>query len=99
MRASLLSRLIDRLRGRDPNAAYAAWLLNYGRITEGRVIDTQKDDAGVTVYYYYYRANVKYETSARLSTGQIDRGDCYYAPGASVTVRFDPHRPGRSLLQ
>lgn len=99
MRASLLSRLIDRLRGRDPNAAYTAWLLNYGRITEGRVIDTHKDDGGVTVYYYYYRANVKYETSARLSPGQIDRGDCHYAPGASVTVRFDPNRPGRSLLQ
>lgn len=99
MRASLFSRLIDRLRGRDPAAAYAAWLLNYGRVTEGRVIDTQKDDGGVTVYYYYYRANVKYETSQRLDPGQIDRGDCHYAPGASVTVRFDPNRPGRSLLQ
>lgn len=99
MRVSLFSRLIDRLRGRDPAEAYAAWLLSYGRVTEGRVIDTQKDDAGVTVYYYYYRANVKYETSQRLSSGQIERGDCHFAPGASVTVRFDPNRPGRSLLQ
>ena len=99
MRVNLLSRLIDRLRRRDRAAAYNSWLLNFGRITEGRVIDTQSDDNGVTVFYYYYRANVKYETSYRLSPVQVDRGDCHYAPGASVTVRYDPNRPGRSLLQ
>jgi hypothetical protein len=95
---SLFSRLFDRLRGRDPVVAYQAWLLKFGRITEGRVVDAQRDEGGVTVYYYYYRANVKYETSQRLSptqTEQVDR----YIPGASVIVRFDPNRPGRSALQ
>lgn len=99
MRTNLFSRLFDRLRGRNTAASYSTWLLNYGRITEGRVIDAQRDETGVTVYYYYYRANVKYETSERLSPGQLDRGDYSFAPGASVTVRFDPNRPGVSVLQ
>ena len=93
-----LSRLFDRLRGRDPVVAYQAWLLKFGRITEGRVVDAQRDEGGVTVYYYYYRANVKYETSQHLSPTQTEHWD-KYVPGASVTVRFDPKRPGRSALQ
>lgn len=98
MGISLLTRLVDRLRGRDPVAAYNAWLLQFGRITDGQIVDVQRDESGAVVYYFYYRANVKYETSQRLSTEQVENAH-YYAPGASVTVRFDPKRPGRSILQ
>lgn len=98
MNNSLLTRLLDRLRGRDRGAAYNSWLLRFGRITEGRIVDLQRDEQGTVVYYFYYRANVKYETSQRLSIEQLERAHIY-VPGASVTVRFDPKRPGRSILQ
>lgn len=98
MGVSLLSRLVNYLRGYDSASAYAAWLLKHGRITEGRVIDTQRDNSGITVYYSYYRANVRYETSQRLDTEQLSDYK-KYLPGATVTVRFDPNYPGRSILQ
>lgn len=98
MNNSLLTRFLDRLRRRDRVAAYNSWLLRFGRITEGRIIDLQRDEQGATVHYFYYRANVKYETSQRLSAEQLERIHIY-VPGASVTVRFDPKHPGRSILQ
>lgn len=98
MGTNLFTRLIDRLRGRDTSLAYNNWLLKFGRVTEGRVVDAQHDEDGVTIYYYYYRANVKYETSQRLSPEQSAHLE-KYTPGASVTVRVDPQRPGRSVLQ
>lgn len=98
MRHNWLVRLYYRLRGRDPLAEYYEWLVQFGRITEGRVIDLQQDDAGLsTIFYRYNIANVDYETSQKLTAGQTTRGQLY-VPGASITVRYDPKNPGISIV-
>lgn len=98
MRQNWLVRLYYRLRGRDPLAEYYVWLVQFGRITEGRVIDLQLDDAGLTTIFYRYNiANVDYETSQKLTAAQTTRGQLY-VPGASITVRYDPKSPGISIV-
>ncbi len=91
------SRLLYKLRGRDPIAEYYAWLIAYGRVTEGRILDLYHEDGQVIIYFRYKIANVDYETSQQLSAEQIERGHLY-VPGASVSVRFDPKRPGISRV-
>lgn len=92
-----LSRTIDRLRGRRSLAEYYAWLLQHGRITEGRILDVHKDESGVVIFYCYDISNVEYQSSQMLTPQQLDQG-ARYIPGAAVTVRFDPKRPARSLV-
>jgi len=98
MATNLLTRIIDRIRGRRSPDAYYAWLLQYGRITEGRVLDAYKDGAGVTIIVYCYNiSNVQYESSQALTPRQSDQGSSYM-PGANITVRFDPKHPMRSIV-
>ncbi len=97
MRQNWLVRFYNRLRGRDPLAEYYDWLVHFGRVTEGRVIDTEQDEAGTTIYYGYKIANVAYETSQKLTLNQLTHGQLY-VPGASITVRFDPKNPGSSIV-
>src|ERR1051326_8181940 len=93
-----LSRVVDRLRGRRSLAEYYAWLLQHGRIAEGRILDVNKDESGVVIFYCYDISNVEYQSSQILTLQQINQG-ASYAPGAVVTVRFDPKRPARSVVQ
>lgn len=98
MHHSWLVRLYYRLRGRDPLAEYNVWLVQFGRVTEGRVLDSQLDDSGLTIIFYRYNiANVDYETSQKLTADQLHRGQLY-VPGASITVRYDPKNPGSSIV-
>jgi hypothetical protein len=97
MRPNWFTRLLNRLRGRDPVAEYYAWLVNFGRITEGRILDFHEDDQGTTIFYRYNIANVYYETSQNLSFDQVNRSSDY-TPGASITVRYDPKNPGSSIV-
>src|ERR1051325_9276778 len=92
------SRVVDRLRGRHTLAEYYDWLLQQGRITEGRIIDISKDASGVVIFYCYDISNVEYQSSQILTPQQINQG-ASYAPGAVVTVRFDPKHPARSVVQ
>jgi len=98
MRHNWLVRLYYRLRGRDPLAEYYEWLVQFGRVTEGRVLDSLQDDSGDTAIYYRYNvANVDYETSQKLTADQLRR--LYeFIPGASITVRYDPKSPGISIV-
>ena len=91
------TRLINRLRGRDPIAEYYAWLVQFGRVTEGWVLDLQQDEIEASIYYRYKVANVDYETSQKLSLEQLGRKHLY-APGASISVRYDPKNPGSSIV-
>jgi hypothetical protein len=74
-------------------------LLRAGRITEGSVFDVITDEAGtITHVFYNYEINgVEYESSQLLDTEQRTRSGDYF-PGARVTVRFNPHQPGNSLV-
>jgi hypothetical protein len=92
-----LTRLIARLRGRDPIKEYYAWLGRFGRITEGRVLDFHPGVSEITIYYRYKVANVDYETSQKLTFEQ-ERHKHLYVPGATVTVRYDPKNPGSSIV-
>lgn len=74
-------------------------LTRMGRITEGKVIDS--DGASVeeiTQIFYVYSINgADYESSHLLTTDQRTR-QAEYAPGANVTVRYDPHQPSNSIV-
>jgi hypothetical protein len=94
---SWFTRLINRLRGRDPIAEYYAWLVQFGRVTEGQVLDLQQDEMEALIYYRYQVANVDYETSQKLSHDQLSRKQ-HYVPGASISVRYDPKNPGSSIV-
>jgi hypothetical protein len=94
---NLFTRLFYRLRGRDPVAEYYAWLTQFGRVADGRILDFQQDESGLTIFYRYNVSNVDYETSQKLSGDQLARKS-NYVPGAQVIVRFDPKQPGVSIV-
>ncbi len=91
------TRLIYRLRGRDPVKEYFEWLVQYGRVADGRILDFQPDETGITIYYRYRVANVDYETSQKLSVEQLAQKH-RYVPGAHALVRYDPKSPGVSIV-
>lgn len=94
---NLLTRMFFRLIGRDPIAEYYAWLSQFGRVTDGSILDSQQDESGMTIFYRYNVSNVDYETSQKLSGEQLSRKNTY-VPGAHVIVRFDPKQPGVSIV-
>jgi hypothetical protein len=89
--------MIYRLRGRDPIAEYYDWLTQFGRVADGRILDSQQDESGLVIFYRYNVSNVDYETSQKLSGDQMTRKNSY-VPGAHVIVRFDPKQPGVSVV-
>lgn len=91
-------RLINRLLGRRSADEYRQWLLKYGRIVEGRIIDAHDEDTQTVIYYYYNISNVRYESSQRLTQEQ-ERRRARYVPGAAISVRFDPRRPGQAIVE
>lgn len=91
-------RLVDKLLRRNKEEEYRRWLLKYGRVVEGRVLDADDEDSNPTIYYCYSISNVRYESSQRL-TGEQGEHRTRYFPGAAVSVRFDPRHPGRALVE
>jgi hypothetical protein len=74
------------------------FLLENGRITDGRIIDTDTDAHGREIVYYLYTLNgVDFESSEILSIEQM-RDPLRYAPGAKVGIRYDPRNQGNSML-
>lgn len=73
-------------------------LLKHGRITEGTILDTEITPNGDEVAYYFYTINgVDFESSDVLSAVQREN-PLKYAPGAKVSIRFDPKNHGNSVL-
>jgi len=98
MTGRLFGRILERLRHQNPDDDYLTWLEHYGRITEGMVMDSQNSDGQVTIYYSYNISNVEYESSQALTAQQRDHSHDY-RPGVTVTVRYDPRHPARSMVQ
>jgi hypothetical protein len=74
------------------------FLLKHGRITEGTILDSETTPNGEEVAYYFYTINgVDFESSDILSEEQ-KRNSIKYAPGAKVSIRFDPKNHGNSVL-
>ena len=70
-----------------------------GRVTDGKVIDS--DGASVDeitqIFYIYTVSGADYESSHFLTAEQATR-QSEYAPGSSVSVRYDPHQPSNSIV-
>ena len=74
------------------------FLLKHGRITEGTIIDSDTTPNGDEIAYYFYTVNgVDFESSDVLNEKQKEN-IIKYAPGAKVSIRFDPKNHGNSLL-
>ena len=83
----------------DPEVARRARLLATGRIADGTVSDVDTDESGqiTHVFYHYEISGVEYESSQSLDDSQRQRA-IDYAPGAAVTVRYDPRQPANSVV-
>ena len=74
------------------------FLLKHGRITEGTIIDSETSPDGDEIAYYFYTINgVDFESSDILNEKQ-KQNPLKYAPGAKVSIRFDPKNHGNSVL-
>jgi hypothetical protein len=94
--------LLDRFRRKkedDGEVMRRARLLLNGRIAEGMIFDVTSNEAGETthIFYSYNITGVDYESSQTLNHTQRRR-QSDYAPGARVTVRYDPHQPTNSVV-
>jgi hypothetical protein len=93
---------LDRFRRKkeDPEVARRARLLRTGRIAEGTIVDIGGETASGAFTHIFYRYNISgvdYESSQTLNDEQHER-ETEYAPGARITVRYDPHQPGNSVV-
>ncbi|HYE64818.1 MAG TPA: DUF3592 domain-containing protein [Pyrinomonadaceae bacterium] len=93
--------LFNRFRRQkeDPEAARRTRLLRNGRIAEGAIFDVISDDSHTItqIFYSYSIGGVEYESSQLLNHEQrLRQSD--YSPGARITVRYDPHQPGNSIV-
>lgn len=90
--------LFKRKPIRDILAERREHLLVHGRITDGKIIDTEVNGRGDEIVFYLYTLNgVDFESSELLSEEQR-RDPLQYAPGAKVGVRYDPKNQGNSML-
>ncbi|HUR96770.1 MAG TPA: hypothetical protein VMZ26_01760 [Pyrinomonadaceae bacterium] len=89
--------LFKRKQKRDVFAERRDHLLANGRITDGRIIDTETTGRGEVVFYLYTLNGVDFESSELLDDEQ-QRDPLRYAPGAKVGVRYDPKNQGNSML-
>jgi hypothetical protein len=90
--------LFRRKKKRDFLAERREFLMKHGRITDGRIIDTETNGHGEEIVFYLYTLNgVDFESSELLDAEQL-RDPLRYAPGAKVGVRYDPKNQGNSML-
>jgi hypothetical protein len=93
---------LDRFRRKreDPEVVRRARLLQTGRIAEGTIVDIGGETASGSFTHIFYRYNISgvdYESSQTLN-GEQQQRQTEYAPGARITVRYDPHQPGNSVV-
>lgn len=81
----------------DLEAERRAHLAKNGRITEGRIIENEDENATSVVSYVYSVHGTDYESSEFLSQEQL-ADPLKYAPGAKVGVKYDPKQHGNSIL-
>ena len=73
-------------------------LQKIGRITDGTIIDSELNDNGEEIVFYFYSIQgVDFESSEMLTEEQREN-PLKYAPGAKVGIRFDPKNHGNSML-
>ena len=93
--------LVDRLLRRkkfDPDER-RRFLLAYGRITDGVIIDREVDENGCEVAIYSYTLNGVDFESADILTDEQRADPIKYAPGAHVGIRYDQRNQGNSVVE
>ncbi len=94
--------IFDRFRKKkivDEHVERRRLLLAHGRITDGKIIDTETGSRGEEIVFYVYTLNgVDFESSEMLS-GEQASDPLRYAPGAKIGVRYDPRNQGNSMLE
>jgi hypothetical protein len=81
----------------DPELKRRMLLKQFGRIVEGTILEARHDPNADFVYFIYSVNGSDYESTDKLTTEQRNDG-ARYAPGAKVTVRYDPAQPGNSII-
>lgn len=93
----LLSLFRGKKKPRTPSER-RKFLLEHGRVTDGRIIDYETTPRGEEIVFYVYTLNgVDFESSELLNEDQR-RTPLKYAPGAKVGIRYDPRNQGNSML-
>lgn len=94
--------LFDLLRRKpkvDPELERRRFLIECGRITDGRIIENEPSADGSEIVFYIYTLNgVDFESSELLTDDRL-ADPLKYAPGAKVGVRYDPKNQGNSMLE
>lgn len=92
---------LDRFRKKKVipnNDTRREFLLSGGRITEGTIIDNETSESGDEVVHYFYTIQgVDFQSSDVLNDEQ-KANSIKYAPGAKVSIRFDPKNHGNCIL-
>lgn len=106
-------RDLFRRKPADTEADRRARLLQTGRITDGFVTDIGADDTDAAsyvdpaadlaaepdvIYFIYNVSGVDYRSSQTLTPEQLRRSTTAYAPGATITVRYDPRQPANAIV-
>jgi len=73
-------------------------LLSGGRITEGTIIDSEVSDSGDEIVHYIYTIHGVDFQSSDILTDEQKAAPIKYAPGAKVSIRFDPKNHGNCIL-
>jgi len=89
---------LKKKKRHDADSARRRLLLEQGRITDGRIIDTFIDNRGREIAFYLYTLNGVDFESSEILTEEQRRDPLKYAPGAKVGVRYDPKNQGNSML-
>lgn len=87
-----------RRKKEDLEKTRRRYLMERGRITEGTIIDSQLTPQGEVVFYVYSVQGVDFESSELLTKDRL-KDPLKYAPGAKVSVRYDPKNHGNSILE
>jgi hypothetical protein len=93
--------LVDKLLRRkkiDPDAR-RRHLMQYGRITDGVILDSQVNANGEEIVFYTYTLNGVDLESSEVLTEEQRREPAKYAPGAKVGVRYDQRNQGNSIVE
>jgi len=92
---------VDKLLRRkkfDPDAR-RRHLMQFGRITDGVILDSEVNDNDEEVVSFTYTINGVDFESYEVLTEEQRRNPAKYAPGAKVGVRYDQKNQGNSIVE
>ena len=74
------------------------FLRTKGRITDGTIVESETNESGEEIVFYYYSVQGTDFESSEILTVEQRENPLKYAAGAKVGVRFDPKNHGNSML-